>query len=159
MSRIYKATKTYGHEQGLSCVFRQHRADSHCNQLHGYALSFQFEFAAEELDSRNWVQDFGGLKQVKQWLHDNFDHSVLVAEDDPHLDILQALEEDFSLAKVIQVPAVGCEAFAEFAGSRVGHMVWNQSGGRVWLARCTVAEHAGNSAGVAYAKEEWAGEF
>ena len=35
---IHRATKTYGHDLGLSVAFRQWRADSHCRYLHGYAI-------------------------------------------------------------------------------------------------------------------------
>ena len=46
MNKIkYFSTKTYGHERGLSCAFRQPLAlHSHCSLLHGYALSFSFKF-------------------------------------------------------------------------------------------------------------------
>ena len=34
----YLSTKTYGHNIGLACVFRQPNADhSHCHLLHGYS--------------------------------------------------------------------------------------------------------------------------
>jgi len=58
---IFRSTKTYNHNEGLSCCFRQWRADSHCKLLHGYALAFKFVFATRELDARNWCYDFGGL--------------------------------------------------------------------------------------------------
>ena len=74
----YKSTKTYGHELGLSCCFRQWRAESHCRLLHGYALSIRLVFEAEELDVRNWVVDFGSLKSLKQMFVDTFDHKLLV---------------------------------------------------------------------------------
>ena len=36
----YYSTKTYGHNIGLSAVFRQPNADhSHCHLLHGYSLA------------------------------------------------------------------------------------------------------------------------
>ena len=39
----YYSTKTYGHNIGLSAVFRQPNADhSHCHFLHGYSLAFKF---------------------------------------------------------------------------------------------------------------------
>ena len=53
---MYNSTKTYGHDVGLSCSFRQWRAQSHCSKVHGYALSVKFTFAAEKLDERNWVR-------------------------------------------------------------------------------------------------------
>ena len=31
-------------------AYRQWRADSHCKYLHGYSLSFKFEFECDELD-------------------------------------------------------------------------------------------------------------
>lgn len=81
------ATKTYGAERGLSCALRQWPAESHCALIHGYSLGFRFTFAAEQLDRRGWVVDFGagGFGQIRAWLHEVFDHALLVAEDDPAL--------------------------------------------------------------------------
>ena len=56
----YYSTKHYGHNIGLSAVFRQPNADhSHCHLLHGYSLAFTFKFGCTELDreklgSRLW---------------------------------------------------------------------------------------------------------
>jgi hypothetical protein len=58
----YISTKTY--KQLGPVAYRQWRADSHCNLIHGYAMSFHFEFEADTLDARNWVTDFGGLKPL-----------------------------------------------------------------------------------------------
>ena len=59
----YYSTKTYGHNIGLACVFRQPNADhSHCHLLHGYQLAFKFTFGCKELDNKNWAVDFGGLE-------------------------------------------------------------------------------------------------
>jgi 6-pyruvoyltetrahydropterin/6-carboxytetrahydropterin synthase len=58
----YYSTKTYGHNIGLACVFRQPNADhSHCHLLHGYSLAFKFTFGCKELDDKNWAVDFGEL--------------------------------------------------------------------------------------------------
>ena len=71
----YYSTKTYGHNIGLACVFRQPNADhSHCHLLHGYSLAFRFTFGCKDLDNKNWAVDFGGLKPLKAWLEDKFDH-------------------------------------------------------------------------------------
>ena len=97
---IYKSTKHYGHNIGLSAVFRQPNADhSHCRFLHGYSLAFTFTFACESLDNRNWAVDFGGLRPLKAWLEDMFDHKVCLTKDDPHLDKFRELEE-LDLAEV-----------------------------------------------------------
>ena len=73
----YRSTKTYNNTAPVA--YRQWRADSHCNVIHGYALSFHFEFESETLDVRNWVMDFGGLRPLKELLDDWFDHTLLVA--------------------------------------------------------------------------------
>ena len=78
MSKHY-STKHYGHNIGLSAVFRQPNADhSHCHLLHGYSLQFKFTFACDHLDNKNWAVDFGGLKQIKKWLEDHFDHKTAI---------------------------------------------------------------------------------
>ena len=145
-STLYRSTKTYGHNEGLSCCFRQWRArHSHCRLVHGYALSFHFVFATRELDERNWCFDFGGLKPVRTWLHHMFDHTILVAEDDPSLQAFQDLA-DADLVDLRVVPAVGCEATAKHVHDFVARFIDKQSGGRVWLESVEVREHAGNSA-------------
>ena len=142
----YRSTKTYDHSEGLSCCFRQWRAThSHCQLIHGYALAFKFVFATHQLDERNWCFDFGGLKPVRSWLHDMFDHTMIVALDDPFLDRLQQLDRE-GLAKVRVLPSVGCEAVAKHVFSHVADYVRSESARRVWLESVEVREHGGNSA-------------
>jgi 6-pyruvoyltetrahydropterin/6-carboxytetrahydropterin synthase len=148
---MYRSTKTYGHELGLSACFRQHRAvHSHCSFLHGYALSFRFEFEAEKLDERNWVLDFGGLKPLKEKLVRTFDHKLIIAGDDPQLDMLSSLA-GLGLADVVVLHAVGCEAFAKFACQLAETFLFHSMhddihsrGLRVASVEC--AEHGANSA-------------
>lgn len=88
----FQSTKTYGTDRGLSCCFRQWRANhSHCSTLHGYSLGFKFIFESETLDEKNWCFDFGGMKPIKQWLDYMFDHTILVAEDDPALEFFKSM--------------------------------------------------------------------
>jgi 6-pyruvoyltetrahydropterin/6-carboxytetrahydropterin synthase len=144
----YISTKTYGHERGLSCCFRQWRATSHCNQLHGYALSVRLTFGADELDDRNWVVDFGGLRRVKDWLDYMFDHTLVVAADDPFINSLKSLGGIGGVADVRVVDNVGCEAFAELIANYVSDWIVASLGyeDRVHLLEVEVREHDGNSA-------------
>jgi 6-pyruvoyltetrahydropterin/6-carboxytetrahydropterin synthase len=142
---IHRSTKTYDHSEGLSCCFRQWRAHSHCRLIHGYALAFRFVFATCELDECGWCFDFGGLKPVRAWLHDMFDHTMLVAADDPDLPDLKRLEEK-GLVALRVMPRVGCEATAEHVFHHVARFVAEQTAGRVWLETVEVREHGGNSA-------------
>lgn len=142
----YLSTKTYGHNLGLSACFRQHKAESHCRFLHGYALEIKVEFAADELDIRHWVVDFGSLKSFKTMLENTFDHHLLVAEDDPDRSSLEHLDS-IGLAQVVIVPATGCEAFAKMI-FECGK-IWLQDNGyapRVKMCSVEVREHGANSA-------------
>lgn len=145
-SPSWRVVKTYGHAEGLSCCFRQWQADtSHCRFLHGYALSFRFTFMCKALDDRSWCIDFGGLKPLRAWLHDNFDHTTLAAADDPALGTFRQLAAD-GLMQLRILPATGCEAFALHAFAWAGAFVQTATQGRVQVEQVDVAEHEGNTA-------------
>lgn len=142
---VYKSIKTFTHSNGLSAAFRQHKADSHCQFIHGYALEIRIEFSAKKLDDRNWVVDFGSMKKFKKNLEATFDHKLLVAEDDPHLDELAGLS-GLGLADVLVVEHCGCEKFAELVCEFAQQ--WLREEGlaqRVWVSMVEVREHQGNA--------------
>lgn len=166
----YLSTKTYGTDRGLSCCFRQWRSThSHCSLLHGYSIGIKLIFESGALDSRNWVMDFGGLKAFKEWSEWQFDHTTVVALDDPHLPKFRELaklgkQAEGGVMDLRIVEAVGCEKFAELAYKTMDEILeayqegrsWTHPDGRVFEARYTVGqyvrlrsvevfEHAGNS--------------
>ena len=147
MKLKFESGKTYSHSTGHSCAFRQWRADSHCNLIHGYALQFELTFGSKKLDERNWVVDFGGLKELKAWLKEMFDHTYLVAEDDPELETFKQLQEK-NLVDLRIVPATGCERFAEMVFDFAQDLVNDLTDGRCWVQEVTVREHGHNSATV-----------
>jgi 6-pyruvoyltetrahydropterin/6-carboxytetrahydropterin synthase len=114
--------------------------------LHGYALGVKLTFEADELDVRNWVVDFGSLKGVKEMLESTFDHTLLVAEDDPMRYVLADLDK-LRLARVVVVPATGCEAFAKLIWECIEQ--WLKDAGyapRCRIVEVEVSEHGANSA-------------
>ena len=142
----YFSTKHYGHNIGLSAVFRQPNADhSHCSLLHGYSLAFTFTFGCEDLDNKNWAVDFGGLKPLKQWLEDNFDHKVVVDANDPKLDFLKSMEAE-GIAELTVLDGVGAEKFAEHAFNFADKLVREATDNRCYCVRAECAEHGANSA-------------
>lgn len=143
---MYQSTKQFGHDLGISCAFRQWGAThSHCSKIHGYAIAFKFTFEAEELDERNWVQDFGGLKNLKQALMDTFDHKLVIAVDDPERETIEKLH-DAGIADVVIVPSVGCEAFAKIGYDIAMTVLELDTQARVRLVSVEVKEHGANSA-------------
>lgn len=149
----FESGKTYTHAQGLSCCFRQWRAiHSHCRFLHGYALQVSITFSAAELDDRNWVMDFGGLKHIKQWLEDTFDHKTLVAKDDPAIEHIREHSKQFQadpnwvLHDMVIMDHVGCEAFAKMIYDYVNNWRFKENHYKVQVECVEVREHEGNFA-------------
>ena len=115
----FRSTKVF---DGYSTVFRQWRAEgTHCKFLHGYGVSFKVWFEGE-LDERNWVWDFGGMKRAKTQIEgmspkDYFtyllDHTTIIAIDDPYLPQFKQMHED-GIIQLRILPATGCERFAEY---------------------------------------------
>lgn len=141
----YISTKTY--TQIGPVAYRQWRADSHCKFVHGYALSFHFEFESDTLDARNWCMDFGGLRPLKDKLEEWFDHTLLVAEDDPHKDLLLKLGEA-GIAKITMVAKTGCEGLADFLYEYINTILLPQFGedNRIWCCKVEVRETNSNMA-------------
>ena len=143
----YRSTKTYTSERGYAVAYRQWRAESHCNKIHGYALGFHFEFESDDLDARNWVVDFGSLKSLKAKLDDWFDHTCLVSEDDPQFTWFEQAHKD-NMIKMVVVAKTGCEGLAEWLYQYIDE-VWMPENGyadRCRIVKVEVRETPSNSA-------------
>ena len=147
----YQSTKVF---DGFSCVVRQWRAEgTHCKYLHGYGVSFKVWFEGE-LDERNWVWDFGGMKRAKgtidgmnpkAWMDYMFDHTMIVAEDDPFIESFKLMDRA-GAAQIRIIPAVGAEKFAEYVFNKLQEFIHTETEGRVRIARVDFMEHGRNSA-------------
>ena len=139
---------------GFSTVFRQWKAKTtHCRFVHGYGISFKVYFEGG-LDERNWVWDFGGMKRAKtkidgkspkEWMDYMFDHTLIVAEDDPHLNAFKNMEEA-GVAQVRVIPAIGAEKFAEYIYHKLNKFVETETEGRVRVTKVKFMEHGKNAA-------------
>lgn len=146
----YKFTSTKEYVNEFACAYKQWKADTHCSLNHGYAFSFKFYFGANELDRRGWVIDYGGLKELKQVLKDQFDHTTLVAEDDPDLERYKQLERD-GIMRLTILPALGCEKIADMLykyvnGVYIPDMLGEGESERVWCYKVEVRETVSNCA-------------
>ena len=149
-SVTYKYTSTKEYVDAFPVAYRQHKADSHCNLIHGYAFSMKFWFGTNDLDARNWAADYGGLKELKSVLQDQFDHTLLVAEDDPHLETYKLLQEK-NMARLTILPKLGCEGLADqlyrFVNGGYIPDYWGQAEAeRLWCYRVEVRETQSNMA-------------
>lgn len=153
---MYVSTKRYGHDSGFSIAYRQHRADGHCKYIHGYSLAFDFEFESPTLDVRNWVCDFGGFRTLRDFLDQNFDHTLLVSQDDPELEFFKEIDRR-GLAQVREVEKTGCEGLAETLFEYMNE-VWLKENGypdNVFCRKVHVHETPSNSAWVEFTPDDW----
>jgi 6-pyruvoyltetrahydropterin/6-carboxytetrahydropterin synthase len=171
MAKFY-STKTYGNDRGLSCCFRQWRArHSHCSTLHGYSIGIKLIFECDTLDDKNWCMDFGGLKEFKAWADYMFDHTLVIAKDDPHLDFFKRMAnmgdvptsgmmpewdkvkpfERGALCDLRIVDGVGCEMFAKMCYNKMAELLASGDmrypiNPTVRVKSVEVFEHGANSA-------------
>jgi 6-pyruvoyltetrahydropterin/6-carboxytetrahydropterin synthase len=129
-----------------SCAFRQWKADSHCKYIHGYRLIGKFWFACNELDNKNWVVDFGGLKELKSILEKQFDHTLCIANDDPLLSSFKELHRVGAADLRIMMDGVGIERTAEWCFKAADEHVRKITNNRCWVEKVEVWEHDKNSA-------------
>ena len=147
----FQSTKLF---DGFSTVFRQWRAEgTHCKFLHGYGVSFRVWFEGE-LDERNWVWDFGGMKRAKgnidgknpkEWMDYMFDHTTIVATDDPGIGGFRTMNE-LGIIQLRELEAVGAEQFAKYIYDKLNNFVQEETNGRVSVVRVEFMEHSKNTA-------------
>ena len=147
----FQSTKVF---DGFSTVFRQWKAiNSHCKYLHGYGVSFKITFEGD-LDERNWVWDFGGMKRAvnkidgmspKEWMEYMFDHTTIVSEDDPDLQLFKDMDKQ-GIIQLRIIPWVGAERYAEFIYQHMNPFVLKETNNRVKIVKVEFMEHGKNSA-------------
>jgi len=140
---IYLATKTYAHNDGLSCCYRQWRATDNRARLHGYNLSIKMVFECHHLDDSFQTVDLATIAPIDDWVRNQFHNTTLIAADDPELDTFRALADK----GVIDLRIVEATTVEKFAASLlVFAKQWMESTGL--LTRATIrsvecSEHDG----------------
>jgi 6-pyruvoyltetrahydropterin/6-carboxytetrahydropterin synthase len=139
---------------GYSTVFRQWKAEgTHCKFLHGYGVSFKVWFEGE-LDERNWVWDFGGMKRAKgtidgmnpkAWMDYMFDHTVIISENDPNINLFRSMDES-DIIQLRIIPSVGAEQFAKYIYEKLNTFIQAETEGRVKVTQVEFREHEKNTA-------------
>ena len=147
----FQSTKLF---DGFSTVFRQWKAEgTHCKFLHGYGVSFRVWFEGE-LDERNWVWDFGGMKRAKNtidgknpkaWMDYMFDHTTIVATDDPGIGGFRTMNE-LGIIQLREIEAVGAEQFAKYIFEKLNTFIQEETNSRVSVVRVEFMEHSKNTA-------------
>ena len=121
--------------------------------IHGYAVSFKITFEGE-LDEKNWVWDFGGMKRAKgtidgmnpkAWMDYMFDHTTIIAEDDPQIEFFKVMHSK-GIIQLRIIPATGAEQFAKYIYDKVNAFVLEETNNRVSITQVEFSERNKNSA-------------
>ena len=114
---------------GFSTVFRQWKAeDTHCRFLHGYGISTQIDG-----------------KSPKEWMDYMFDHTVIVAEDDPGMGGWKTMD-GLGVIQLRVIEATGAEKFSEYIFNKLNPFVQEETDGRVRVTKVKFMEHGKNAA-------------
>ena len=111
--------RSYKQFTGFSTAFRQWKADSHCRYVHGYA--------------------------IKKWFKHTFDHTTIVAKDDPYLAYFQDAHDN-DLIQLRIMDDVGCEKFAEYVFKHLDEKIKEETKNRVRVHKVQCWEHEDNMA-------------
>ena len=84
-------------------------------------------------------------KSPKEWMDYMFDHTLVVAEDDPYINAFKEMDKA-GVAQVRVIPATGAEKFAEYIYNKLNAFVTEETEGRVRVTKVKFAEHGKNAA-------------
>lgn len=129
---------------GYPCAHRQWRDDGLCKFIHGYSREFSFWFKASTVDERGWVMDFGGFKEFKLFLDEQFDHTCLINNDDPELPLFREMDKK-GLIKLKTLDNVGMEGTSYFLYKKMNEFLQKETNGRVTCFKVETRENEKNS--------------
>lgn len=120
---LHTVTKSF---RDFPAAHRQPEHDGHCRWIHGHNWGFDITLTCIHLDLNGFVFDVGKLQDVKAFLVDTFDHTLLLNETDPHLADLRDFMDGghgLAIAKIVVVPNCGMEGLAQYVATEVQEII------------------------------------
>lgn len=138
----YHITKSLGE---FPFAHRQPNHSGHCSQLHGHNWSFIVCLQADQLDENNFIFDFGKFGPVKEWLTQNFDHTIVLEASDTAPELIALASA--GMARIVFLDSASCEGIAKAFYEFMQHFLSIQGvANRVSVHHVTVTEDQKNSA-------------
>jgi 6-pyruvoyltetrahydropterin/6-carboxytetrahydropterin synthase len=81
----------------------------------------------------------------KEWMDYMFDHTYIIAEDDPFLPSAQEMDKE-GIVQLRIIPATGAEQFAKYIYEKVSEFIKIETDNRVRVVSVEFKEHNKNSA-------------
>jgi len=157
-----KSTKAW---HKLPCAHAQHfdkepdGSPGECASWHGYDRSVVMTFAGE-IDEMGWIVPFGELRDLKRWIEYYFDHTAVVAANDPRLELIKeanAKIENAGPAAMFQLRVLPFGVSMEMSSLFIWHyanpFIMSVTNGRCYVEKVECIEHDSNSAFVEFDKQ------
>ena len=129
---------------GFACAHRHFAANSHCQYVHGYERSFSLIIEGDVDPVTGWVIDFGSFKPLRKALEDQFDHTLIIAPDDPLRAQFEALSEAGGCQlRIMDHP--GMEGAARWVWDIATEYIDQSTAGRARLVEVEARESADNA--------------
>ena len=97
------------------------------------------------MDEHGWVVGFGDLKKLEKYLLEMYDHTMIIAEDDPELATFQELQKN-GLCDLRVVPEASLESSAKSALNKANEILLEMTKGRASCFKVEARENDKNSA-------------
>jgi len=129
---------------------RQHKHDGFCRSIHGHNWSFIIELGCYDLDEQGFVLDFGKMKFIKNILDENFDHTLVISQNDTNFDTFQDLAKK-NLAKLTIIPNdASAEGIALYVGGLIDNVIKQETNDRAYVKSIELFEDSKDSAIVTF---------
>lgn len=130
--------------ESLPCCHRSWSNPGKRFFLHGCERTFEIEFACAETEPGSGsVVDSAALNEVRAALRYQFDHTTLIAEDDPQRDLFELLAER-GVVDLRIMDSTSMEGSAAWVFETAERIVALATGGRVWVSRIEASESRNN---------------
>lgn len=139
---FFTSTKSY---YNFPCAHRQYRHDGNCHLIHGYSRSFHFVFGIKTFTKEGFAVDYGDLDELKAHLDYMYDHTLVLDENDPHMDKFLELQELGVCMIRTQPLGPGMEGTAQYLCMWADKYLREKSGGRAWVISVEARENDKNS--------------
>ena len=127
------------------CAHRQYRHDGNCHLIHGYSRSFRIVFGAQTMDKAGFVVDYGDLDELKHWLEANYDHTLVIDQNDPWMDTFKKMHEAGVCKLIVQEEGPGMEGTAMRICTHADEWLRKRTKGRAWVISVEAFENEKNS--------------
>ena len=138
----FTSTKSFWN---FPCAHRQYRHEGNCHLIHGYSRSFHFVFGIKTFTKEGFAVDYGDLKELKAHLDHMYDHTLVLDEEDPHMDKFKELEQA-GVCRIRTHPmGPGMEGTAHYLCDWTDKWLRDKTRGRAWVISVEARENDKNS--------------